>query len=215
MAEAGRRPRPGNSGTSPGPCIRMDTAAPSRQQLERNQYAASPQGGEPQRPGKWGFGGFQPLQAQKSRWKVTGTMPAGVPSDTQHPPPKMAPEEKRDESWGVSLPGALVSFLPHHGSLRRLLRGDQASAVQEALWEGCLAHSPQRASTGMTSSESKHTVPEGQPGASPSRACGSRGPGRSAHPCPGVAVADLQFGLCGLLDHIPQSFTNTLEGSLA
>ena len=88
MAEAGRRPRPGNSGTSPGPCIRMDTAAPSRQQLERNQYAASPQGGEPQRPGKWGFGGFQPLQAQKSRWKVTGTVPAGVPSDTQHPPPR-------------------------------------------------------------------------------------------------------------------------------
>lgn len=30
----------------------------------------------------------------------------------------------------------------------------------EALWEGCLAHSPQRASRGVTSSESKHRVPE-------------------------------------------------------
>lgn len=111
MAEAGRRPRPGNSGTSPGPCIRMDTAAPSRQQLERNQYAASPQGGEPQRPGKWGFGGFQPLQAQKSRWKVTGTVPAGVPSDTQHPPPKNGPRGETGRKLGSEPPGR-SRFLP-------------------------------------------------------------------------------------------------------
>lgn len=119
MAEAGRRPRPGDSGTPPGPCIRMDTAAPSRQQLERDQCAASPQGGEPQGPGKWGFGGFQPLQAQMSPWKVTGTVPAGVPSDTQHlptaPPPTAPPPNGPRGETGRTLgsePPGRSRFLP-------------------------------------------------------------------------------------------------------
>lgn len=75
----------------PGPCIRMDTAAPSRQQQNAINTQHLRRGGEPQGPGKWGFGGFQPLQAQMSPWKVTGTVPAGSPQTHSTSPPTPPP----------------------------------------------------------------------------------------------------------------------------
>lgn len=105
----------GGDGYVPGPCVRMDMAAPSRQQLERDQYTASPLGAEPQGPGKRRFGGFQPLPGTEATpegdWDSAGRGPLRHTA----PHPQMHPEEKRDESWGVSLPGLSFPSRPTTG----------------------------------------------------------------------------------------------------